>query len=84
MNPHRYRSEDTESFSTLLEAQQTLLKRIAILTDILRGDFDADEFMDDLSPVLKLLRRDQQLIDLANHIERTSHGKDGGRESSAA
>lgn len=81
MNPHRYRSEDTESFSTLLEAQQTLLKRIAILTDILRGDFDADEFMDELSPVLKLLRRDQQLIDLANHIERTSHGKGGGRSA---
>lgn len=70
VNPERYRRENFADFAHLLEIQQKLLKRIAILTDILQHEFNADDFLDELEPILKLLKDDQELISLSQEIKK--------------
>ena len=79
-NPGRYGIEHTAAFAQLLTSQQTIVKRIAILSGILTGDFDAEEFLDELEPVLKLLKHDQMLTELAKQVDSASNARNEAKE----
>ncbi|MEO9028095.1 MAG: SNF2-related protein [Ktedonobacteraceae bacterium] len=80
VNPARYHSEHTDAFAQLLESQQKIVKRISILSSLLSGDFDAEEFLEELEPILKLLKQDQVLISQAKQLGSASRAKDGGQQ----
>src|SRR5579885_3407548 len=79
-NPLRYDIEHTEAFEQLLESQRNIVKRIAILSGILASDFDAEEFLEELNPILKLLKQDQVLAQLAKQVATAAHARDGGKQ----
>ena len=76
-NPVRYNIEHPDSFAQLLESQQKIVKRIAILSSLLSGDFDTEEFLEELEPILKLLKQDPVLTYQAKQV---SSARDGGKQ----
>lgn len=84
VNPERYQRANFADFAHLLEIQQKLLKRIAILTDILKHEFNPEDFLDELETVLKLLKGDQELFLLSQEIEKQAHQQNGSLETARA
>ncbi len=84
VNPERYQRENFADFVHLLEIQQKLLKRIAILIDILQHEFNAEDFLDELEPILKLLKDDQELSALSQEIKKAANHQGDGQETARA
>jgi len=81
MNPHKYRTESAESFITLVQAQDKIRRRVAILArDLTEDNFDVDDFEDEMSAILKVLRHDGMLAELVEQVRvvAKNRGGDGG------
>lgn len=69
VNPHKYSTENTESFKTMLLAQNKIRRRVAILVrDMTEDNFDANDFEDEMSTILKVLKHDRVLLRLVESV----------------
>jgi SNF2 family DNA or RNA helicase len=79
MDPYRYDPDDMTTFATLLNAQDKIRRYTTFLARTLKQKtFDAEDFLDDMEPIMKALKHDRQLKLLVEHIEEAANKHDGG------
>ena len=77
MDPYRYDPDDIASFETLLQAQNKIRRATTLLAHSLKKDrFDAEDFLDDIEPILKVLKHDRQFVALVDSVKAASHSSD--------
>src|SRR5579884_4103078 len=77
MDPYRYDPDDIASFETLLQAQNKIRRATTLLAHSLKKDrFDAEDFLDDIEPILKVLKHDRQFVALVDSVKAASHSSE--------
>jgi hypothetical protein len=79
MNPSKYDVEHALSFHKLLEVQNKIRRRVAILARSLTVEaFDAEEFEDEIGNVVKALKHDPLLAELVRRVSDQADTGDKG------
>lgn len=79
MHPHRYNPEDNEAFQTVLSAQGKIRRKIASISSSLDpDDFDPEEFEEEIEPVVKALKHDRLLAQLAGRVSAQARSHNRG------
>lgn len=69
LDPRRYKSESEASFKRLLDAQQPIRTAVILTSPLLDiKDVDAEEFIDELQPLARVLSDDATLMELLNQL----------------